>query len=164
MGSLNNLPDEAPERTSHVQALADRLLSASHIYGVFLDTIRLTRVTRGTVTSRLVLDAKHTNSKGGLHGAVSATIIDFTTGLAIASWDLRETTGASVDMHISYLSTAKAGDTVEIETRAERVGGSLAFVTIRIAKVEADGSLTPVTQGQHTKYVKGTARPAPQES
>lgn len=144
-------------RTAHVQTVIDRLLKASTIYGIFMANVTLTNVTRGAVTTRLVLEKAHLNSKGGLHGAVSATIIDFTTGLAIASWDQRESTGASVDMHISYLSTAKAGDTVEIVSTADRVGGSLAFVTIRISKVNADGNTTLVTLGQHTKYVKGTA-------
>ncbi|KAI9166509.1 Acyl-coenzyme A thioesterase 13 [Paramyrothecium foliicola] len=161
MASPTEQTDDISDRASHVQAVADRLLGASQIYGIFLSAITFTRVTRGTVVSRLVLEPKHLNSKGGLHGAVSATIVDFTTGLAIASWDLRDATGASVDMHLSYLSTAKAGDTVEIESKAERVGGSLAVVTIRISKVEADGSLTPVTLGQHTKYVKGTAKSTP---
>ncbi|KFA60060.1 hypothetical protein S40285_09130 [Stachybotrys chlorohalonatus IBT 40285] len=151
MSPQEPLPDVAPERTAAVQALADRLSSKSHIYHVFLSSMTLTRVCRGTVVSQLLLEPMHANSRGGIHGAVSATIIDFVTGLAIASWDLRESTGVSVDMHISYLSTARAGDTVEVEARAERVGGNLAVVTIRIAKVEADGGRTLVTLGTHTK-------------
>ncbi|KAI5465336.1 thioesterase superfamily [Mariannaea sp. PMI_226] len=142
----------ADERHAHVQRVVDRLLSNSFIYATFLSSANLTEVSSGSVTTRLVLDKKHVNSRGTLHGAVSATIIDFTTGLAIASWDLRETTGASVDMHISYLSTAKIGDTLEIVSTANKVGGRLSFSTIRISKVEADGSLTLVTLGQHTKY------------
>jgi acyl-coenzyme A thioesterase 13 len=150
---------EAPSpaaRTAHVQALADRLRSASTIYGVFLPALTLRSVRPGAVTSRLPLEQMHVNSKGGLHGAVSATIVDYTTGLAIAAQDLREATGASVDMHISYLSTAGVGDTVEIEATAERVGGSLAVVTVRISKVGDGDVLTPVTLATHTKYVRGT--------
>lgn len=59
-------------------------------------------------------------------------------------------------MHISYLSTAKLGDTVEIVSKADKVGGSVAFTSIRISKVEKDGGLKLVTLGQHTKYVKGS--------
>lgn len=142
------------ERTAHVQRLMDRLLEKSPIYNFIMSPVKLISATQGTVTTQMVLNANHVNSRGGLHGAVSATIIDFVTGLAIASWDLRETTGASVDMHISYLSTAKVGDTVEIVSTADKVGGSMAFSTIRISKVGEDGSLTPVTVGQHTKYVR----------
>ncbi|POR32791.1 Acyl-coenzyme A thioesterase 13 [Tolypocladium paradoxum] len=167
MASLPPQPDQ-PEnaavvatRTAHVQSLLERLLANSPIYGLMLSTIRLVSVTRGTVTTALTLTPTHVNSKGGLHGAVSAVIIDFTTGLAIASRDLRDATGASVDMHISYLSSARVGDDVRIETRAERVGGSLAFVTVRIGRVD-EGGETLVTLGQHTKYVRGTAPATPQ--
>ena len=155
---MGSLPEETPEviaeRTSHVQALMDRLRASNGIYGLVLPTMTLTSVTRGTVLARLVLEPIHLNSKGGLHGAVSATIIDFTTGLAICSWDLRPVTGASVDMNITYLSTAGEGDMIEVEAKAERVGGSLSFVGIRIVKVGENGEKTVVTLGQHTKYLR----------
>ena len=109
------------------------------------------------MVTRLVLEDIHVNGRGSLHGAVSATIVDFVTGLAIASWDLRESTGASVDMHLSYLGTARIGDTVEILSTAEKVGGSMGFVTVRIEKVSEDGTRSPVTLAQHTKFVRGTA-------
>ncbi|KAM0224816.1 hypothetical protein ACHAPA_003634 [Fusarium lateritium] len=141
-------------RTTHVQSLMDRLRAKSPIYNFTMAPAQLISTTQGSVTTRMTLNENHLNSSGSLHGAVSATIIDFTTGLAIASWDLREKTGASVDMHISYLSTARLGDTIEILSTADKVGGSVAFSSIRISKVESDGSLKPVTIGQHTKYVK----------
>ncbi|KAM5351051.1 hypothetical protein ACJ41O_003774 [Fusarium nematophilum] len=146
--------DTEDQRSAHIQRLISRLVSNSPIYTILLSSITLTSTARGSVTTRLVLGPNHVNSRGGLHGAVSATIVDFTTGLAIASWDLRETTGASVDMHISYLGTARVGDTLEIVATADKVGGSVAFTTIRISKVQEDGTLTPVTVGQHTKYVR----------
>ncbi|KAH7170059.1 HotDog domain-containing protein [Dactylonectria macrodidyma] len=150
-------PQISAERTAHVQRVLDRLISNSPIYTILLSNITLTSTSRGAVTTRLVLEPNHVNSRGTLHGAVSATIVDFTTGLAVASWDLRETTGASVDMHISYLGTAKIGETLEIEATANKVGGSMSFSTIRISKVAEDGSLTLVTLGQHTKYGKNPA-------
>ncbi|PKK52232.1 hypothetical protein CI102_2807 [Trichoderma harzianum] len=162
MASQDQLELEA-KRTAHVEQLSDWLLQNSSIYNIFLSGIKQTSVVAGTVVSRLTLTSTHLNSKGGLHGAVSAAFIDFTTGLAIASWDLREKTGASVDMHISYLSSAAgAGDVVEIVATAEKVGGSMAFVTILIQKVEVvDGEekKTLVTKGHHTKFVRGTAKP-----
>jgi acyl-coenzyme A thioesterase 13 len=153
----------AAKRTAHVEQLAYWLAQNSTIYNIFLSGIKVTSVVVGSVTSRLTLTPAHLNSKGGLHGAVSAAFIDFTTGLAIASWDLREKTGASVDMHISYLSSAAgAGDVVEIVATAEKVGGSMAFVTILIQKVEVvDGEekRTIVTKGHHTKFVRQSAKP-----
>lgn len=158
-------PPQTPEqaeleakRTAHVEQLSNWLIQNSAIYNIFLSGVKQTSVVAGTVVSRLTLTSTHLNSKGGLHGAVSAAFIDFTTGLAIASWDLREKTGASVDMHISYLSnSAGAGDVVEIVATAEKVGGSMAFVTILIQKVEVvDGEekKTIVTKGHHTKFVR----------
>ncbi|KAK8932602.1 hypothetical protein H634G_06254 [Metarhizium anisopliae BRIP 53293] len=146
-------------RTAKVHALTQNLLSKSPIYGLILADIQLAAVAAGTVTLWLTLSATHLNSKGGLHGAVSATIVDFATGLAICAHDLRERTGASVDMHLTFLSTAAAGDTVLIRSTAERVGGSLAFVSVDINKLGEDDSETPVTRARHTKYVRGTKEP-----
>lgn len=147
-------PEVIAQRTTHVQDLMDRLRASSPIYRLMLPTMSLTSVSKGTVFTRLVLSSEHLNSRGGLHGAVSATIIDFTTGLAIASWDLRPATGASVDMNISYLSAAKEGDVLEVESTADKVGGSLSFVRVKIAKVDENGEKTIVTLGQHTKYLR----------
>lgn len=145
-------------RTQHVQAVLDALKRRSPIYATILPTLTLHAVSQGRVVCRLVLDAMHVNSRGGLHGAVSATIVDMTTGMAIASWDLRDTTGASADMHLSYLGTASVGDELEITATSEKVGGSLAFVTIRIDKMGADGARTPVTLAQHTKFVRASSK------
>ncbi|OAA53665.1 Thioesterase superfamily [Cordyceps fumosorosea ARSEF 2679] len=145
-------------RTQHVEAVLEALKQRSPIYGTILPTLTLRSASCGRVVCRLVLDAMHVNSRGGLHGAVSATIVDMTTGMAIASWDLRDTTGASADMHLSYLGTAVAGDELEIAATAEKVGGSLAFVTIRIDKVGPDGERTPVTLAQHTKFVRSSSK------
>jgi acyl-coenzyme A thioesterase 13 len=60
----------------------------------------------------------------------------------------------STDIHISYQSGAKAGDTIEIEGKAGKVGGTLAFTTATIWKL-VDGKPGPiVATGSHTKYVK----------
>ncbi|KAH7329499.1 thioesterase family protein [Stachybotrys elegans] len=154
MSPQEPLPDAAPERLAAVQTLAARLLQKSHIYGVYLTTMEFTSVRQGLVVAKLPLEDKHMNSRGGIHGAVSATIIDFVTGLGIASYDLREATGVSLEMNVSYLGTAHAGDTVEVESKVERVGGTIAVVTVTITKIEADGGRSPVTLGRHTKYVK----------
>jgi acyl-coenzyme A thioesterase 13 len=148
----------AAQRTAQVQRLIDRLTTTSPIYNILLSPIVLSRVSPGVVVTRLTLTETHVNSRGSLHGAVSAAIVDFTTGLAIASWDMRDATGSSVDMHLSYLSTAAVGDTLEIEAKAERVGGSLAYTTMRITRLDKDGQEDKlVVLGQHTKFVKGTA-------
>ncbi|KAG5999621.1 hypothetical protein E4U21_006545 [Claviceps maximensis] len=144
-------------RASKVQSLMHNLLAKSPIYSLILADMHLADVCPGTVTLRLRLTPVHLNSKGSLHGAVSATMVDFVTGLAICSHDLRDTTGASVDMHLSFLAAAQVGDLLVVRATAERVGGNLAFVTVRINKLVGDGVEKPVTLAQHTKFVRGTA-------
>lgn len=104
------------------------------------------------------------NSGGSIHGSVSATIVDWAGGMAIATHDCRDKTGVSVDIHVSYQSGARVGDEIEIEGAVEKVGGSLAFTRVTIYKVDGEGERgNIVVRGSHTKFVKGTGgevRPA----
>ncbi|CAJ2505674.1 Uu.00g130680.m01.CDS01 [Anthostomella pinea] len=146
-------PDDATIK-SHIEQLVKTQLPTSAIYNFLLSDVRITATTRGTVKARLVLTRNHINSGGGIHGAVSAAVVDWAGGMAIATWDLRAKTGVSVDIHVRYLASAREGDEVEIEGTAEKVGGSLAFTTVTISKV-VDGVVGDVVaSGTHTKYVK----------
>ncbi|KAF1984322.1 Thioesterase/thiol ester dehydrase-isomerase [Aulographum hederae CBS 113979] len=143
-----------PTIQSHIRSIVSRNLPNSPIYNFLLSTVSITHASKGIVRARLELTSNHVNSKGGLHGSVSATIVDWVGGMAIVSWDLREKTGVSVDIHVTYQSSAREGDTIEIEGVAERVGGNLAFTKIKISKV-VDGEVGPiVATGTHTKFVK----------
>lgn len=142
---------------SLVQARWARQSNASFIYKTLLSSTKIISASPGNVVGRLTLTPEHLNSGGGLHGAVSATIVDAFGGLAISSTDGRERTGPSVDINISYLGMAGEGDVIEIEGRAEKVGGSLGFTEVRISKVAEGGERTLIVLGRHTKFVKGTA-------
>jgi acyl-coenzyme A thioesterase 13 len=99
------------------------------------------------------LRKNHVNSRGTIHGAVSAALADWSGGLAIASYGLLEKTGASIDIHVTYIGTAKVGETIEIEAIANKVGRSIAFTTIRICKL-VEGKQGPmVATASHTKYI-----------
>jgi acyl-coenzyme A thioesterase 13 len=148
----SQISDEAIK--SHIEHLVCTNLPNSAIYNFLLSDVRIASATRGTVKARLTLTRNHINSGGGIHGAVSAAIVDWAGGMAIATWDLRAKTGVSVDIHVRYLSSAREGDEIEIEGTAEKIGGSLAFTRIVISKV-VDGVVGPVVaSGTHTKYVK----------
>ena len=83
---------------------------------------------------------------------MSAALVDWSGGLAIATHGL-EKTGASIDIHVSYIGTAQVGETIEIEAIANKVGRSMAFTTIRIYKL-VDGKPGPmVATASHTKYI-----------
>lgn len=132
-----------------VQRVWARMKPNSPIYSFLLSDIEILSASKGLTTARLLVAPQHLNSKGTLHGTVSACLTDWAGGLAIASTGL-EQTGVSTDIHTSYVSTAKAGDVLEIEGKAGKVGRTLAFTTVEIRKV--GGGL--VCTGTHTKYVK----------
>lgn len=140
----------------HVKAHVAYLLENSPIYGHLLSTLEIHLATTDRVIIRLALEPRHLNSKNILHGAVTATLVDFMGGLAIAAHDCREKTGVSADMHISYVGSAKLGDVLEVEGLAVKVGGSLAFttVTLRKAPQESGGEASVVAIGSHTKFVR----------
>lgn len=77
--------------------------------------------------------------------------MDWAGGLAIAThgW---EKTGASIDIHVTYLSTARVGEVVEIEGTANKVGRNVSYTTVLISKVVGDEAGPLVAKGSHTKY------------
>ena len=138
---------------AHVQSVWDRIKPNSAIYGILLADVRLVSATAGRVVAHLDLAPVHLNSKRIVHGSVSATIVDWAGGLAIASTGL-DKTGVSTDIHISYVAPAKEGDTLEIVAWVSRVGKSLGYTMIEIRKAGENGSKGPVVcTGSHTKYL-----------
>jgi acyl-coenzyme A thioesterase PaaI-like protein len=80
----------------------------------------------------------------------SSTIVDWAGGLSIASYGF-DKTGASIDIHVTYLSTANINDIVEIEGAAAKVGKSIAFTTVKITKLVNGLPGPTVALGSHTK-------------
>ena len=152
MGSEDS---RTPEH-AHVERLVQTKLPNSPIYAFLLTPVQIKSASKGHVIARLPLSENHMNSAGSLHGAVSSAIVDWCGGMAISTFDLRDKTGVSVDIHVTFQSGAKLGEEVEIEGIAERVGGSLAFTKIAIYRVEDGRRGRVVTTGTHTKFVKGT--------
>lgn len=123
----------------------------SQIYTFFLNDIELVSASKGTVVARLQVLPVHINSKGTLHGVVSSCLMDWAGSMAIVSTGLNNS-GLSTDIHTTYVSTAREGDLLEIESNATKVGASLAFTTIQIRHAGEGGQV--VAHGTHTKYVK----------
>lgn len=130
-----------------------RLRSGSPIYEFLLGPVIFESATKGSFKARLQLGPSHLNSKGSLHGSVSATIVDWAGGLAIAAHGL-EQTGVSTDIHVIYLSGAKDGMWITIEGSVTRLGGALAFTAVSIYKDKEGQGIELVAQGTHTKYIK----------
>jgi len=143
---------DSPE-LQHVQSVWKNMKGKSPIYDFLLSNVEIISASKGIVTTRLLLEKNHVNSRGTIHGAVSAAIVDWSGGLAIATHGL-EKTGASIDIHVTYIGGAQIGEMIEIEATANKVGRSVAFTTIRIYKV-VDGKPGPmVVTASHTKYIQ----------
>ncbi len=137
----------AGSELEHVQHVWANMKPNSPIYQLLLSDVDIISAGKGTIK------AAHLNSKGTLHGTVSACLTDWAGGLAIASHGL-EKTGLSTDIHTSYVSTAKEGDWLEVEGKASKVGNTLAFTTVTITKLVDMRPGPVVATGSHTKYVK----------
>lgn len=144
----------------HVQGVWERMKGNSPIYDFLLPNVDIISASKGLLTANLLLEKNHVNSRGTIHGAVSAAIVDWSGGLAIATHGL-EKTGASIDIHVTYIGGAQIGDTIQIEATANKVGRSVAFTTIRICKL-VDGKPGPiVATASHTKYIQQAAAVKP---
>ncbi|CAJ0932177.1 unnamed protein product, partial [Mesorhabditis belari] len=87
-----------------------------------------------------------TNPFGTLHGGYTATLIDIVTTTALIAAE--RPPGVSVDLHISYLSAAKIGETVVMDAEVIRAGQSTAFTK---ASLFIKGTDKLIATGLHTK-------------
>lgn len=141
------------ESLLHVRSIWDNMKPNSPIYKFLLEEIDLNYAKDGKIIAHLPVRQIHLNSKGTLHGTVTACLTDWAGGMAIASTGA-EKIGLSTDIHNTFISTAKEGDLLEIESVASKVGRTLAFTTVEIRKKDSDNKSVVVSTGTHTKYVK----------
>ena len=138
------------DRTAHVNNFwTNKIKPSSPIYAFLLSEIAITAVDENSVVAELKLGPSHINSKGTLHGAVSATLVDWASSMAIAATG-RDRTGVSTDLHTTYISTAKIGDVLVIRGTASKVGSNLAYTTVDISKSSGE----VVAHGVHTKFIR----------
>lgn len=145
--------DKNPEHV-HIEEYMRKQFTGAPIYEFLLSDATIISASRGHFTARLAVTKKHINMKGGFHGSVSATIVDWAGGLAIATHDLRPSTGVSLDIHVTYQSSAKEGQEVEIEGLVEKLGGTIGFTRVNIYLVENGLRGRIVASGTHTKFVR----------
>lgn len=153
--------DSTPAPTSvlpHVSRVWAQKITASAPYSLLIPTMHITSASSaGRVTGEMVLEPRHVNSLGGLHGTTSAALVDFSAGMAIVAMSegRSEKTGVSTDIHVSYVASARVGDAVEVECWVNKLGRNLAFTSVEIRKVGGDGKggKKVLVTGTHTKYV-----------
>lgn len=152
-GKMSESPLSPSESLLHVRSIWENMKPNSPIYKFLLDEIDLNYAKDGKIIAHLPVRPIHLNSKGTLHGTVTACLTDWAGGMAIASTGA-EKLGLSTDIHNTFISTAKEGDLLEIESVASKVGRTLAFTTVEIRKRDSENKSVVVSTGTHTKYVK----------
>eukprot|EP00842_Homolaphlyctis_polyrhiza_P007075 jgi/Hompol1/957/HPOL_002616-RA len=120
----------------------------------FCDTALLhISATHSGIVCEVLVEQDHINAINGLHGGVTATIVDVAGSLAIAARTQGMNTGVSTDISVSYLNGGKLGDLLRIEAECPKAGRTLAFTSV---KVFAGDKL--LAHGSHTKFI-GAAAP-----
>jgi uncharacterized protein (TIGR00369 family) len=110
----------------------------------------------GYVRMSLILEEKHTNPNGVMHGGVATTLMDEVLGAVIASVRgmdaMAAAPHATVEMNVSFLAGPRAGDEIVVEGRALKVGRSVAFGE---AEVRRRGRDDLIAKGRFTFVIQG---------
>ncbi len=111
---------------------------------------------QGYVRMSLVVEEKHTNPNGVMHGGVLTTLMDETLGAVVASVRgmdvMRAAPHATVEMNVSFLAGARPGDEIVVEGRALKVGRAVAFGE---AEARRRGSDDLIAKGRFTYVIAG---------
>lgn len=124
-----------------------------HIHVPFVELVgaRVEAAQEGYSRLSLVLEERHTNPNGVMHGGVAATVMD--SAAAVALGRLRgekmrhDNPHATVDMNVALISAARPGDELTIEGRVLKLRRSVAFVEAETRRV-SDGEL--IAKGRFT--------------
>ncbi|KAI8603914.1 esterase [Dissophora ornata] len=133
---------------SHVQRVLTNFFKKDGFDAHALSGLKLVSAGKGTCLAELEVAPQHLNRLGGCHGGLLSTIVDVGGSLAIAADDMHAT-GISTDLSVSFVSGAKLGDTLSINSRCHKVGGSLAYTDVEITVGDK-----VVALGRHTKFVR----------
>jgi uncharacterized protein (TIGR00369 family) len=116
---------------------------------------KMEEMSEGFVRMSLVLEERHTNPNGVMHGGVATTLMDEALGAVIASVRgmeaMRAAPHATVEMNVSFISGARPGDEIVIEGRALKVGRSVAFGE---AEVRRRGRDDLIAKGRFTYVIQ----------
>ncbi|KAJ3619561.1 hypothetical protein MTP99_005232 [Tenebrio molitor] len=113
-----------------------------------LEKVKILSVGGGKCSAEMKVDESHTNPMGGLHGGLSATLVDCISTYALMS--KFEGPNVSVDIHMSYLKGATIGDEILIDANVVSSGKTLAFLDVEI-KNKGSGAI--LVKGSHTKFL-----------
>jgi uncharacterized protein (TIGR00369 family) len=124
-----------------------------HIRVPFTDLVgaRVEEVQEGYSRLSLIVEERHTNPNGVMHGGVAATIMDSAAAVALGRLRgekmRRDNPHATVDMNVALISAARPGDELIFEGRVLKLRRSVAFVEAEARRV-SDGEL--IAKGRFT--------------
>jgi acyl-coenzyme A thioesterase 13 len=101
----------------------------------------------GEAEAELIVDSRHENSYGTLHGGAITTLVDIVGTMALLAKDHKRG-GVSVDLNVNFLKAAKTGEKVVVRGRVLKLGKTLGFTQVDV--LAADG-VTLLATGRHTK-------------
>jgi len=112
-----------------------------------LSGMRVDALGDGTVSCTMTVDETVQNAYSTLHGGAVATLVDVVGTLALLTRDVTKP-GVSVELSVTFIAAAKAGEVVRAEGRVLKHGKRLGFTEVSLYRV-TDGAL--LATGRHTK-------------
>ena len=108
-----------------IKALEGQRMGAFPIQSVtkWLDA-KLVSIERGKVELEYTVRPEMTNPGGFLHGGIQGTMLDDAIGMICATLGY-DVAALSIDMHLDFLGTSKAGDILRARAEVEREGSSV---------------------------------------
>jgi uncharacterized protein (TIGR00369 family) len=111
----------------------------------------------GYVRIALLLEERHTNPNGVMHGGVATSLMDEVLGAVVASVRgmdvMMAAPHATVDMNVSFLAGPRTGDEVIVEGRVLKVGRRVAFGEAEMTR-RGRGDL--IAKGRFTFVIQGS--------
>ncbi|KAM5583358.1 hypothetical protein ABKV19_003315 [Rosa sericea] len=150
--SLQQLPTTQQESTEAVSRLdieAQRLADESSLYDYFAATgIRVDRVEPGLVVSSFKVPPRLTDRAGNFANGAIANLVDIVAHSPI--YVVGQPANVSVDISISYLSTAKVHD--ELEITSKRLGQRGRYTGILVClRNKVTGEI--IAEGRHSMFL-----------
>ncbi|KAG1136909.1 hypothetical protein G6F38_011704 [Rhizopus arrhizus] len=117
---------------------------------IYEDGLKIIAAEPNKLTWQFIVEDKHTNRYGNLHGGLVATLIDMCSSFALklstgTQWEL---IGVSTNMSIAYMKGVAPGNKIKLVSEVERVGRTLANIYTRIYNEQ--GQLC--YSGSHSKF------------
>ena len=92
-------------------------------------------VEEGSLTIEFVVREDMTNPVGILHGGIAAAMMDEVLGITVYSLG-HENFYTTVNLHIDYLSSARMGETVRVQSHIIRKGRNIVHADCRMTNPE----------------------------